>query len=55
MNISLHLITHNVYEDSTLTSVNMLRQFARAVEYLTLAIAVDPSNDTLFAKRAAAK
>lgn len=31
------------------------RQFARAVEYLTLAIAVDPGNDTLFAKRAAAK
>lgn len=31
------------------------RQFARSVEYLTLAIAVDPSNDTLFAKRAAAK
>lgn len=31
------------------------RQFSRAVEYLTLAIAVDPGNDTLFAKRAAAK
>jgi len=31
------------------------RQFARSVEYLTLAIAVDPSNDTLFSKRAAAK
>merc|ERR1711934_400031 len=31
------------------------RQFARAVEYLTLGIAVDPGNDTLFAKRAAAK
>lgn len=31
------------------------RQFARAVEYLTLAIAVDPGNDTLFSKRAAAK
>lgn len=31
------------------------RQFARAVEYLTLAIAIDPGNDTLFAKRAAAK
>jgi len=31
------------------------RQFARAVEYLTLGIAVDPGNDTLFAKRASAK
>jgi hypothetical protein len=31
------------------------RQFGRSVEYLTLAIAVDPGNDTLFAKRAAAK
>jgi len=31
------------------------RQFSRSVEYLTLAIAVDPGNDTLFSKRAAAK
>jgi len=31
------------------------RQFSRAVEYLTLAIAIDPGNDTLFSKRAAAK
>jgi len=31
------------------------KQFTRAVEYLTLAIAVDPNNPSLYAKRAAAK